>query len=230
MLLKCWTQYVSKFGKLSSGHKTGKCQFSFQSQRRAVKEHPNYCTVALVSHTGKAVLRIFPARLRQYVNWGLPDILAGFRKGRGTRNQIASILWILEKTREFQKNIDFYFIDYTKAFDCVGHNKPWKILKQMGIPEHLTCLLRKLYAGQEATARTGHGTTDWFKTGKGVWKGYILSSCLFNFLQSTSCKMPGWMNHKLDSRLPAKITTSDMQMIPLEWKWRGNKEPLDEDK
>ena len=153
MLLKCWTQYVSKFGKLSSGHKTGKCQFSFQSQRRAVKEHPNYCTVALVSHTGKAVLRIFPARLRQYVNWGLPDILAGFRKGRGTRNQIANILWILEKTREFQKNIDFYFIDYTKAFDCVGHNKPWKILKQMGIPEHLTCLLRKLYAGQEATAR-----------------------------------------------------------------------------
>jgi len=186
-----------------------------------MKEHPNYCTAALVSHAGKAVLRIFQARLQQYVNW--------FRKGRGTRNQIANILWILEKTREFQKNIDFHCVDYTKAFDCVGHNKPWKILKQIGIPEHLTCLLRKLYAGQEATARTRRGTTDWFKTGKGVWKGYMLSPCLFNFLQSTSCKMPGWMNHKLDSRFPGEIT-SGMQMIPLEWKWRGNKEPLDEDK
>ena len=149
MLLKCWTQHVSKFGKLSSGHKTGKCQFSFHSQRRAMREHPNYCAVALVPHARKAMLKIFQARLQQYVNWELPDILAGFRKGRGTRNQIVNILWILEKTREFQKNIDFHCIDYTKAFDCVGHNKPWKILKQMGIPEHLTCLLRKRVKKQQ---------------------------------------------------------------------------------
>ena len=110
-----------------------------------------------------------------------PDVQAGFRKGRGTRDQIANILWIIEKTRELQKNIDFCFIDYAKAFDCVDHNKLWKILKGMGIPDHLTCLLRSLYAGQEATVRTGHGTTDWFQIRKGVRQGCILSPCLFNF-------------------------------------------------
>ena len=109
-----------------------------------------------------------------------PDVQAGFRKGRGTRDQIANICWIIEKGREFQKNIYFCFIDYAKAFDCVDHNKPWKILKEMGIPDHLTCLLRNLYAGQEATVRTGHGKTDWFHIGKGVCQGYILSPCLFN--------------------------------------------------
>ena len=160
MLLKCWTQHVSKFGKLSSGHKTGKCQFSFHSQRRAMREHPNYCAVALVPHARKAMLKIFQARLQQYVNWELPDILAGFRKGRGTRNQIVNILWILEKTREFQKNIYVCFIDYAKAFDGVDHNKLWKILQEMGVPDHITCLLRNLYAGQEATVGTGHGTMD----------------------------------------------------------------------
>ena len=110
----------------------------------------------------------------------LPDVQAGFRKGRGTRDQIASIRWIIKKAREFQKNICFCFIDYAKAFDCVDHNKVWKILKEMGIPDHLTCLLRNLYAGQEATVRTGHGTTDWFQIGKGVDQGCILSPCLFN--------------------------------------------------
>ena len=110
----------------------------------------------------------------------LPDVQAGFRKGRGTRDQIANIRWILEKAREFQKNIYFCFIDYAKAFHCVDHNKLWKILKQMGIPDHLTCLLRNLYAGQEATVRTGHGTTDWFPIGKGVRQDCILSPCLFN--------------------------------------------------
>ena len=111
----------------------------------------------------------------------LPDVQAGFRKGRGTRNQIANIRWIIEKTREFQKNIYFCFIDYAKAFDRVDHNKMWKILKEMGIPDHLTCLLRNLYAGQEATVRIGHGTTDWFQIRKGVGQGCILSPCLFNF-------------------------------------------------
>ena len=112
---------------------------------------------------------------RQYVNHELPDVQAGFRKGRGTGDQIANIRWIMEKAREFQENIYFCFIDYAKAFDCVDHNKLWKILKEMGIPDHLTCLLRNLDAGQEATVRTGHGTTHWFQTGRGLHQGCIWS-------------------------------------------------------
>ena len=114
------------------------------------------------------------------MNRELSDVQAGFGKGRGTRDQIANIRWIIKKAREFQKNIYFCFIDYAKAFDCVDHNKLWKILKEMGIPDHLTHLLRNLYAGQEATVRTGHGPIDWLQIGKGVRQGYILSSCLFN--------------------------------------------------
>ena len=114
------------------------------------------------------------------MNCELLDVQAGFRKGRGTRDQNASICWIMEKGRELHKNIYLCFIDYAKAFDCVDHKKLWKILKMMGIPEHLTCLVRNLYAGQEATVRTGHGTTEWFQIGKGVCQGCILSSCLFN--------------------------------------------------
>ena len=114
------------------------------------------------------------------MNHKLSDAQAGFRNGRGTRDQMANICWIIEKAREFQKNIYFCFIDYAKAFDCVNHNKLWKILKEMGIPDHLTCLLRNLYAGQETTVRTGHGTTDWFQIGKGVCQGCILPPCLFN--------------------------------------------------
>uniref|UniRef100_A0A4W2HUW3 RNA-directed DNA polymerase n=1 Tax=Bos indicus x Bos taurus TaxID=30522 RepID=A0A4W2HUW3_BOBOX len=126
------------------------------------------------------MLKILQARLQQYVNRELPDVQAGFRKGRGTRDQIANIDWIMEKGRKFQKNIYFCFIDYAKAFDCVDHNKLWKILKEMGMPDHLTCLLRNLYADQEATVRTGHGTTDRFQIGKGVCQGCILPPCLFN--------------------------------------------------
>ena len=127
------------------------------------------------------MLKILQARLHhQYMNRELPDVQAGFRKGRGTRNQIANIWWIIEKAREFQKNIYFCFIEYDKAFDCVDHNKLWKILKKMRIPDDLTCLLRNLYAGQEATVRTGHETTDWFQMGKGVRQGCVLSPCLFN--------------------------------------------------
>ena len=124
------------------------------------------------------MLKILQARLQQYVNWELPHVQAAFRKGRGTRDQIANIHWIVEK--EFQKNIYFCFIDYAKAFDCVDHSKLWKILKEMGMPDHLTCLLRNLYADQEATVRTGHGTTDRFHIRKGVRQGCILSQCLFN--------------------------------------------------
>ena len=117
------------------------------------------------------MLKILQARLQQYVKRELPHVQAGFRKGRGTRNQIAKIRWIMEKARDFQKNIYFCFTDYAKAFDCVGHNKLWKIFQEMGIPDHLSCLLRNLYAGQEATVRTGHGTTNWFQIGKGVHQG-----------------------------------------------------------
>ena len=125
------------------------------------------------------------------MNRELPDVQAGFKKGRGTRDQIANIRWIIEKAREFQKSIYFCFIDYAKTFDCVDHNKLWKILKEMEIPDHLTCLLRNLYSGQEAIVRTGHGTTYWFKNGKGVHQGYILSPACLIYMQSTSCEMLG---------------------------------------
>ena len=117
------------------------------------------------------MLKILQARLQQYVNHELPEVQAGFRKGRGTRDQIANICWIIEKAIGFQKNIYFCFIDYANAFHCVDHDKMWKILKEMGTPDHLTCLLRNLYADQEATVRNRHGTTDWFKIGKGVCQG-----------------------------------------------------------
>ena len=143
------------------------------------KECPNYLTIALISYAIKVMFKILQARLQQYVNCKLPHVQAGFRKGRGTRDQIANICWIIEKAREFQKNIYFCSIDYAKAFDCVDHNKLRKILKEMGIPDHLTCLLRNLYAGQEATVRTGHGPTDWFQIGKEVRQGCILSPCFY---------------------------------------------------
>ena len=136
--------------------------------------------IALISHASKVMLKILQARVQQYMNRELPDVQAGFRKGRGTRDQIANICGTIKKTREFQKSIYFCFIDYAKALDCVTHNKLWKILKEMGIPDHLTCLLRNLYVGQEATVRTRHGTKDWFQIGKEVHQGCILSPYLFN--------------------------------------------------
>ena len=141
-----------------------------------IEECSNYHTIALISHTSQVMVKILQARLQQYMKHELPDVQAGFRKGRGTRDQIANIRWIMEKAREFQKNISFCFIDYAKALDCVDHYKLWKILQEMGISDHLTCLLRNLYAGQETTIRT----TDWFQIRKGVRQGCILSPCLFN--------------------------------------------------
>ena len=133
------------------------------------------------------MIKILQARLQQYVNHELPYVQAGFGKSRGTRDQIANILWIIEKARKFQENIYFCFIDYAKAFDCVDHNKLWKILKEMGTPDHLTCLLRNLYAGQKAIVRTEHGATDWFQIRKGVHKDYIWPPCFFlTYMQSTS--------------------------------------------
>ena len=142
--------------------------FILISKKGNAKECSNYHTIALISHASRVMLKILQSRLQQYVNCELSDVQVGFRKDRGTRDQIANIHWVIEKARGFQKNIYFCFIDYAKAFDFVDHNKLWKILKEMGIPEHLYCLLRNLYAGQEATVRTGHGTTDWFQIGKGV--------------------------------------------------------------
>ena len=154
MLLKCHTQYASKFGKFSSDHRNGKSVFIPISKKSNAKECSNYHTIALILHTSKVILKILQARFQQYENRELPDVQAGFRKGRGTRDQMTNIHWIIEKAREFQQNIHFCFIDYAKTLDCVYHKKPWKILKEMGIPDHLTCILRYLYAGQEATELT----------------------------------------------------------------------------
>ena len=145
------------------------------------KECSNYHTIALISQASKVMLKILQARFQQHVNQELPDVQAGFRRGRETRDQIANIHWIIEKAKEFQKKkIYFCFIDYAIAFDCMDHSKQWKILKETGIPDYIICLLRNLYAGQEATVRTGHGTMDWFQIGKGVHQGCILSPCSFN--------------------------------------------------
>ena len=152
----------------------------------SAKECSNYCTIALISHTSKVMLKILQARLQQYLNRELPDVQAGFIKGRGTRDQITNIRWIVKKAIEFQKNTYFCFIDYAKAYDCVDHNKLWKILKKIEIPDILTCLLRNLYAGQEARVRTGHGTTDWFQIGKAVRQGCILLPAYLTSMQSTS--------------------------------------------
>ena len=143
--------------------------------------------IAFISHASKVMLKILQSRLQYYVNHEVPDVQAGFRKSRGRRDEIANICWILGKAREFQKNTDFCFIDYTKVFDCVDHNKLWKILMEIGIPDHLTCLLRNLCAGQEATVRTGDGTTDWFQIEKGVCQGSILLPCLFNLYADIYC-------------------------------------------
>ena len=162
------------------------------------------------------------------MNHELPDVQAGFRKGRGTRDLIANICWIIEKAREFQKKI--CFIDYAKAFDCVDYNKLCKVLREMGISDHLTWLLRNLYAGQETTVKTGQGTTDWFQIGKGVCQGYILSPCLFNLYAEYIMRNAGPDEAKLESRLEGEIPiTSDMQMTPPLWqKVKGTKKPLDE--
>ena len=158
-----------------------------------------------LKHASKVMLKILQARLQQYVNHELPDAQAGFRKGRGTRDQIANICWIIEKAREFQKNIDFCFIDYANAFVCVDHNKLWKILQEMEIPDHLTCPLRNLYAAQEGTVRHGqHGLDMEQQTGSKLGKEYIKAvychPAYLTYMQSTSCEMLNWKKHRLESR------------------------------
>ena len=154
----------------------------------------------------KQWLKIFPARLQQYVNRELPDAQAGFRKGRGTRDQIANIHWIIEKAREFLKNIYFWFVDYTKAFDYVDHNKLWKTLKEMGIPDHLTCLLRNLYAGKKQQLELDMEQQTSSKLGKEHVKAVYCHPAYLTYTQSTSCEMLGWKKHKLESRLLGEIS------------------------
>ena len=175
------------------------------------------------------MLKILQARLQQYVNHEILDVQAGFTKGRGTRDQIANIHWIMEKAREFQKNIYFCFIDYVKAFDFVDHNNLCKILKEMGIPNHLTCLLRNLYAGQEATVRTGHGTTDWVQIGKVVRQGCILSPCLSNFYAEYIMRNAGLEEAQTGIKIAGRninnLRYADDTTLMAE---RGTKKPLDE--
>ena len=147
------------------------------------------------------MLKILQDRLQYYMNWEPPDVQAGFRNGRGTRDHITNICWIIKKVRELQENINFCFIDYAKAFDCVDHNKLWKILKEMGISDHLTCLLRNLYAGQVATVRTGHGTIDWFQIGKEYVKAVYCHPAYLTYMQNASWETLGWMKHKLESSI-----------------------------
>ena len=183
------------------------------------------------------MLKILQARFQQYMNCELPDVQVGFRKGRGTKDQIANIRWIMEKAREFQKNIYFCFMDYAKAFDYVDHNKLWKILKEMGIADHLTCLLRNLYAGQEATVRTGHGTTDWFQIGEGVRQGCILSpwfNLYVEYIMRNAGLEDAQAGIKIAGRNINKLRYADDTTLMIEseeelkiswwkWKWRVKK-------
>ena len=216
--VKVLHSYASKSGKHQWPQDWKRSVFIPIPKKGNAKECSNYRTIALISHASKVMLKILQTSLEQHVNHELPDVQAAFRKGRGTRHQTANIRWIIEKARKFQKDIYFCFIDYAKPFDCVDHNKLWKILREMGIPDHLTCLLRNLYEGQEATVRTGHGTTDWFQIGKGVRQGCILSPCLFNSYAEYIMRNAGLKKHKLESRFLGEISiTSDTQMTPPLW-------------
>ena len=169
-----------QIGKTQQWPQDWKLAFIPIPKKDNAKECSKYCTIALISHASKVMLKILQVRLQLYMNWELPDFEAGFREGRGRRDQIANIWWIIEKAREFQKNIYFCFIDYAKAFDCIWITTNCGKFFQMGIPEHLTYLLRNLYTGQETTVRTGLGRKGWFQIGKGVHQGCVLSPCLFN--------------------------------------------------
>ena len=158
-----------------------KASFPLSPKKGSGKDCSNYCTIVLILHVTKVTVNILTVRLSQYVKWERPYVQAGFRKRRGARNQIVDICWFIVKARVFQKNIYFCFIDYAKDFDCVDHNKLWKILQEIGIPDHLTCLLRKLYAGGETPVRIEHESTDWFQIVKGLCQDCMLSPCLFNF-------------------------------------------------
>ena len=194
---KGFTQYVSKFGKLSSGHRTGKGQFSFQSQRKAMPKNAQTTAQLHSFHTvAKYCSKSSKPGFSSTWTMNFQICKLVLEKAEEPDIKLPTSTGSLKK-QEFQKNIYFCFIDYAKAFDCVDYNNLWKILQEMGLPDHLTHLLGNLYAGQEATVKTRHITMDWLQIGKGVRQGYILSPCLLNHMQSTSCKMPGWMKHEL---------------------------------
>ena len=193
----------------------------------------NYLPSCSFHITSNVMLKILQARLQQYVNWELPDAQAGFGKDRGTRDQIANIHWILKKARAFQKNIYFLFNDYAKAFHCVNCNKVWKILKEMGISDHLTCFLRNLYVSQEATVRTRHGTMGWFKIGKGVQQGCIVSLWLFNVYAEYIMQNTGLDESQAGIKTAGRNTNNLIHADDTSVngrQWRRTKEPLDESK
>ena len=188
--------------------------FHSNPKERQAKEFSNYRTIALISHDSKVMIKILQARLLQYVNWELPDAQARFRKGRGTRDQTDNIGWIIQKAKRIPEK--HLLLLHWLLFGCVDHNKLWKILQEMRIPDHFTCLLRNLYAGQETTVRIRHGTRDWFLIRKGVRQTVYCHPAYLTYMLSTSWRMLGWMNNKLESRLQGEIlTTSEMQMISL---------------
>ena len=193
-----------------------KVSFHSNSKEGQYQRSSNYHTIAFISHASKVMVKILQAKLWQHMNCEIPDVPAGFRKGRGSRDQIANIRWIIEKARESRKTSMSAFLLHQSL--CVDHNTLWKILQEMGIPDHLTCFLRDLYKCQDATVRTQHGKTDWFQIGKGIHQGCILSPCLFNLYAEYISKMLGWMKHKLESRsLGETSITSDRQMAPPLW-------------
>ena len=218
MLWKCCTQYASKFGNSAVATRLEKVSFYSNRKETQGQRTLKLCKIALISHTSKVILKILQARFQQYMNHEIPDVQAGFRKGK--RNQISNCQHPLNnwKRKRIPETHLLLLIDYAKAFDCVDHNKLWEILKEMGIPNHLTCLLRNLYAGQEATVRTGHGTTDWFHIGKGVRPGCILSPCLFNLYTEYIMRNAGLEETQAVIKMPGEISTaSDMQMTPPLW-------------
>ena len=214
MLWKCWTQYASKFGKLSSGHRTGKRSVFIPIPKKGdAKECWNYCTTALISQTSKVMLKILQARLQLWtVNFQMYKLV--LEKAEELEIKLPTSIGLLKK----QESSSFCFVDYAKAFECLDHHKLWKILKETGIPDHLTCLLRNLCAGQEATVWTGHGTTDWFQIGKGVRQGCILSPCLFNLHAEYIMRNAGLDEAQAGIKIVRRnIKTSDMQMTSPVW-------------
>ena len=216
-LWKCCTKYANKFGKLSSAHRTEKCHFSFQSQRKEMPKNVQTNAQLPSSHMlAKECSKFSKPGFNTMWTENFQMFKLDLEKAEEPEIKL-STWWIIEKAREFQKNIYFRLIHYAKTFDCVDHNK-LEILKEMGIPDHLTCLLRNLYTGQEATVRTRHGTTDWFQIEKGVWQGCICHPAYLTYIQSISCEMLGWMKYSLESRLLEEISiNSDMQMTPPLW-------------
>ena len=214
MLVKCHTQYASKFGKLSSGHRTRKVQFSFQSQRKAMPKNDQTSLISIKLHASKVILKILQARLQQYMYWEFPDVQAGFKKGRATRDQIANILWIIEKARGFQTKISFCFIDYAKDFMWIT-TKWGKSLKRWVYQTTWPASCETCMQGKKQQLELDVEQWTGFQIGKGVSQGYILSLAYLTYMQSTSWEILGWIKHKLESRLPGEISiTLNMQMTP----------------